>query len=91
MEAKPKREISITEARDQLTSMPEMLESNPGTIAVTRRGKPVLAVMPWDLYESLLETIEIMGDEDLMSDLRRAIEEIAAGEAIDWERAKKEL
>jgi PHD/YefM family antitoxin component YafN of YafNO toxin-antitoxin module len=91
MGTKTKREISITEARDQLTSMPEMLESNPGAIAVTRRGKPVLAVMPWDLYESILETIEIMGDEDLMADLRRAIGEISAGEAIDWERAKKEL
>jgi antitoxin YefM len=84
-------EMPITEARDQLTSLPEQLAEEHGTVAVMRRGKPVLAVMPWDLYESLVETLEIMGDADLMASLRDAIDELAEGETVDWERAKKEL
>lgn len=84
-------ELTISEAREQLTSLPEELERQPGAVAVTRRGKPVLAVLPWDAYESLIETVEIMGDERLMSDLRQAIQEVSAGEAIDWEAALKEL
>lgn len=83
--------LTITEAREQLTSLPEELDRHPGAVAVTRRGKPVLAVMPWDVYESIIETLEIMGDEALMADLRQAIQEVSAGEAIDWERALKEL
>ena len=46
------KDIPMTEARHELTSLPERLAKEPGAIAVTRRGKPVLAVMPWDLYES---------------------------------------
>ncbi len=70
------RDIPITEARHELTSLPERLGEEPGAVAVTRRGKPVLAILPWDLYESIIETLEIMGDKDQMAALRKGIEEI---------------
>jgi len=85
------KDIPITEARHELTSLPERLAENPGAIAITRRGKPVLAVMPWDLYESMMETLEILGDEDLMALLRQGIKEMKAGEGIPWEQAREEL
>ena len=85
------REISIAKARDELTSLPEQLAEKPATVAVTRRGKPVLAVMPWEIYESIVETLEIMGDEDLMSSLRQAMREVAGGQTIPWDQVKKEL
>ena len=48
------REIPITTARHELTSLPEQLSAEPGTtVAVTRRGKPVLAILSWELYESI--------------------------------------
>ena len=85
--------MPIIEARNKLTSLPERFakQPEPGAVTVTRRGKPVLAILPWDLYESIVETMEILGDEKLMADLRRSIQEIAAGKIIPWERAKKRL
>jgi prevent-host-death family protein len=83
--------MPIIEARKRLTSLPEKLASRPGAVTVTRRGKPVLAILPWDLYESIVETMEILGDEKLMSDLRQGIREIAEGKGIPWEEAKKKL
>jgi antitoxin YefM len=85
------KELTISEAREQLTSLPEQLDRHPGAVAVTRRGKPVLALLPWDVYESIVETLEIMGNEALMAELRQAMQEVSAGEAIDWEMALKEL
>ena len=85
------KELTISEAREQLTSLPEQLDRHSGAVAVTRRGKPVLALLSWDVYESIVETLEIMGDEALMAELRQAMQEVSAGEAIDWERALKEL
>jgi antitoxin YefM len=85
------KDIPITEARHELTSLPERLAVEPGAVAITRRGKPVLAVMPWELYESIMETLDILGDEELMTTLRQGIEEIAAGGGIPWEQAKQEL
>lgn len=85
------KDIPITEARHQLTSLPERLAKEPGAVAVTRWGKPVLAIMPWELYEAILETLEIMGDEDLMAALRKSIREAEAGKTIAWEQVKKDL
>ena len=83
--------IPISEARNDLTSLPEKLTQQGGTLAITRRGKPVLAVMTWQHYEAILETLEIYGDANLMANLRQGIAEIQSGQGIDWEIAKQEL
>ncbi len=83
--------ISITEAREVLTRLPQRLAEGNQAIALTRRGKPVMALMSWDLYQSIIETLEIMGDPDLMSALRQSIKEADEGKVIPWETVKAEL
>lgn len=87
------RTLPIIKARNKLTSLPEEFAREPetGAIAVTRRGKPVLAVMPWELYEAIIETLEILGDEDLMLALRQGIREADEGKTVPWETVKAEL
>jgi antitoxin YefM len=84
------RTMSIVEAQNKLISLPEDFEEDPkmGAVAVTRRGKPVLAVMPWALYEAFMETLEILGDAELMTALGQSIKEAEAGKGIPWEDAK---
>ncbi|GAM07889.1 antitoxin Phd_YefM, type II toxin-antitoxin system [Geobacter sp. OR-1] len=85
--------LSIMEARKQLTSLPETLIHNGqlDVLEITRRGKPVLAVLPWELYEAISETLEVMGDTELMPQLRQSIQEMDSGKLISWEDAKQEL
>jgi antitoxin YefM len=83
--------MPIIKARDRLTSLPEELAEEPGAIAVTRRGEPVLAILPWDLYESIMETLEILGDEELTAALRQSIKEASENQAVAWDQAKQEL
>jgi antitoxin YefM len=85
------KDIPITTARHELTSLPELLEKDPGAVAITRRGKPVLAVLPWEMYETLLETLEVLGDPELMETLRRSLRELEQGQAISWEEAERLL
>ena len=87
------RTMPIIEARKKLTSLPEELEHESGqdVVAVTRRGKPVLALMSWDLYEAVNETLEVAGDRDLMIKLRQSVNEIKAGKAVPWEKVWKTL
>jgi prevent-host-death family protein len=85
------KDIPITTARHELTSLPERLEKDPSAVAITRRGRPVLAVLPWELYETLLETLEVLGDPELMETLRRSLQELQHGEAISWEEAERLL
>lgn len=85
------REIPIGRVLDELTNLPEQLAEKLATVAVTRRSKPVLAIMPWEVYESVIETLGIMGDEELIASLRQSIQEAAEGKTIRWEQVKKEL
>ena len=85
------KELPITEARDELTSLPDKLSEAHEMVTVTRRGKPVLAILPWEEYEALTETLEIMADERLMASLHQSIREAKVGKLISWERAKRKL
>ena len=85
------QQLPIAAARHALTSLPEQLSQQLEAVTVTRRGKPVLAILPWEAYEALVETLEILGDEQLMSSLRQGIKEAQAGKGIPWERAKRKL
>ncbi|MBA7523664.1 hypothetical protein ES705_15796 [subsurface metagenome] len=51
----------------------------------------MLAIIPWEVYESLMETMEIMGDTELMAQLHNSIREIEEDRTISWEDAKAEL
>jgi len=86
-------ELSMAEARSRLTQLPEELTREPGigAVTVTRRGKPVLAVMSWDLYESVMETLEILGEPELMAALRESIREASEGKTISWASVKAEM
>ena len=83
--------LSITEARRRLPSLPDRLREKPAAIAITKREKPVLAIMPWDLYESIIETLEIMGDAELMEALRKSIRDVEEGRTFTMEEIELEL
>lgn len=84
--------LSMAEAREQFTRLPEQFEKEPElTVQVTRHGRPVMAVLSWELYESITETLEILGDPELMAALRKSAQEIVRGETTDWETVKAEL
>ena len=83
--------IPIVQARAMLSQLPERLSAENRAVALTRHGKPVLAVMPWELFESIMETMEIMGDADMMAALRQGIEDVHEGNLIPLEQVKAEL
>ncbi len=83
--------IPIVKARAMLSQLPEQLSAENRAVALTRHGKPVLAVMPWDLFESIMETMEVMGDAETMAALGESIEDIREGDLIPLEQVKAEL
>ncbi len=57
--------IPISNLSHRIASLPEELLQEPdlGVVAVTREGQPVLAIMPWELYSVIIETL---GEEEKM-------------------------
>jgi len=82
--------LTITEARNRFMKLPDQTAGNQ-IIAVTRRNKEVMAMMSWELYEGLLETIEILADQELMKNIKRGIKEIKSGKTYTIEESRKSL
>ena len=87
----PENSYTLSEIREQITHLPDYFEQKPEMITVTRHGKPIMAILPWELDESIMETLEIMGDEELMAAIREGIKDIEEGRVKSWEEVKKEL
>ena len=83
--------IPIVKARAILTQLPELLAEENRAVALTRRGKLVLALMPWELFLSVIETLEIMGDAEMMDALRRGIEDVQEGNLVSLDHVRAEL
>ena len=82
--------MSISEARRKITSLEDEL-THEDTISVTNHGKEVFALLRWDTYESIAETLEIISDEELYGDLKKGIRQMENGELVDFEEFKKNL
>lgn len=83
--------IPMAQARGMLARLPEKLTEEERAVAVTKRGKPVLVVIPWDLYESIVETMEIMEDTEMMDGIREGIRDMQEGNLISHEEAAARL
>jgi len=84
------RKIPITEARNKFMKLPDKAAKHE-ILAVTRRNKEVMAVMSWELYEGLLETLEVLSDRELMNDLKKGIEDVKAGRTHSLSEAYERL
>ena len=84
------QKITITEARKKFMTLPDLTDKDQ-ILAVTRRNKEVLAVMSWELYEGLLETLEVLSDPELMQHVRAAIEDVKAGRTHSLSAAYERL
>lgn len=84
------KQMSISETRRRITSLEDDL-SYEDTISVTNHGKEIFALLRWDTYESIAETLEIISDEESFSELKKGIQQIHDDELIDFEDFKKSL
>jgi len=84
------KQLSISETRKRITSLEDDLSFND-TISVTNHGKEVFALLRWDTYESIAETLDIISDEDLYDDLKVGIKQFENNSLIDFEDFKKSL
>lgn len=83
-------EMTITETRKKITSLENEIGYD-NTIAITNHGRKVFALMKWDTYESINETLEILNDEELLNELKVGISQIKSNKLVDFEDFKKSL
>jgi antitoxin YefM len=78
------RYVPITKAKNDLLDLIRQIESVDESVAVTKNGVPAAVILSMEKYAGLLETIEILSDEDTAKSLRASIRQARKGK---WLRA----
>ena len=84
------KQMSISETRKRITSLEDEL-SYDDTISVTNHGKEVFALLRWDTYESIAETLEIISDDEIFMDFKKGVTQIQNNQLIDFDEFVKNL
>ena len=74
--------LPFSQAKARLSELADRIEKQHERIVVTRHGRPSFVLMSPDELESLEETLDILGDEELMASLRLSQQEAAEGKLI---------
>jgi len=86
-----KHQMTISKARNDLAILPGQLKDSFCPLKITEHGKPVMALMHWDFYESLKETMEVVSDNEAMKSLRKSIRDIKEGRTYSTKEVEKRL
>jgi len=71
--------LPVTKAKRRLLDILKRMEEEDATIALTRNGEPVGVMMTPARYKALLETIEILGDKEIMRALEASTKDFKSG------------
>ena len=71
--------LSLTDVRGNLREVVDGVVRTGSEIIITRHGKPVAVLLAFDEYESLIETVNILSDEDTMAAIAESEADFAAG------------
>ena len=77
--------ISITEAKNKLPELTRRIQRLGESFVIVKDSEPVRSMIPFEEYESLLETLDILESEpDIKKKLKKAEAEIKAGKYEVW-------
>jgi antitoxin YefM len=85
------RTIPFTEARARLTELLDEVEARHEHVVITRNGKPTAVVLSTVEYDALVETLEILQDEDTLEALRESERDVQAGRLSSLDEVRRGL
>ena len=68
----------LTEVRDKLSEIVDEVAATGAEFVITKHGRPIAVIVGHDEYEALLETLNILSDDDAMDAIAEAKMEFAA-------------
>jgi antitoxin YefM len=83
--------ISIRELRPKLASVIDNIHEKFDRYVVTKRGVPEVVMMSIEDFESILETLEIESDKELMKKIKKADQDLKSGKGVLLEKIHEEL
>lgn len=73
--------LPLAEVKNRLSEVVQGIERAHGRVIITKHGRPSAVIMSLEDLESLEETLSILSNPRLMSEIRQAEAEIASGKS----------
>ena len=83
--------IPLAEARAQLSQLIDEVVRTHERVEITRNGRRAAVLLSADEYDSLMETLDVLSDEDALKEIREAEAELAGGEFYTLQQVEAEL
>jgi prevent-host-death family protein len=78
--------ISITKAKSDLLNLIRRIENTDDAFAITKNGTPEAVLISMKKFKGLLETIDILSDEQAMKSIRKSIREANQGKWVEFDK-----
>lgn len=86
-----KNTLPISEARKRIFEIAQEVQKPDNYYTLTEKGRPKAVVMSAEQFDSIMETIDILSDPNILEDIKEAEDEYKRGEYQTWEELKKEI
>ena len=73
--------MSLADVKNRLSEVVDRLEREHGRVVITKHGHPAAVVISVADLESLEETLDVMDNAGLLSDIRESLTELATTNA----------
>ena len=83
--------VPVREFRTNLSELLSDVADRRDHVLVTRNGKPAAALVPFDEYEALEETAEILSDSVTLTQIENGLKELAQGDSVTLGDLRREL
>ena len=77
--------IPVTKAKSTFLDIIRKIESSDDAIAITKNGVPEAVLLSMKKFQGLLETLEILSDENAMKSIRKSIKEAHREKWLDFD------
>ena len=84
------RTVAISEAKTKLSQFVDEVYKTQDNITISKDGEPETVLISVQEYESLIETLNVLSDPELMEAIRISEEEMKAGKCVSLEQLKRE-
>ena len=74
--------LPLATVRDRLSALVDDVARTHNTLTITRNGVPAAIVLSIDDYESIMETLALVEDQDDQRRLGEAAQSVASGDVI---------
>ena len=83
--------VSLSEAKDKLSKLVKETAETTEPLMISVHGRKEVVVISMAEYTGLIETIEILKDQELLRKIQTGLQEAGKGQLVDFDSIKQDV